>query len=251
MPVQFYYHPNSPPSKAIWMILEHMGLDYEPHVVDLFTDEHKKPEYLKINPLAQVPAIVDDGFPMWESRAMAAWLINQYGAQCKKSSLYPTDAKSKAIVDMALYTDSSIYEGRLLPYLNIGGVFKGEGIAEDKIDDLKAGLKMYEYALSKHKFMAGDHLTIADFSALNSMYVLSYVEFKGWSDYPNISRWFEKEMKVLPCFAKCIQEPKDVFKEMYQGALAARKQSEAPAETPEPEANTTEQSTETNDQQSA
>lgn len=66
MPLQFYYHPGSPPSKAVWMLLEEMGIEYEPHVVNLLSGENKTEEYKKVNPLCQVPAIVDGNFKLWE-----------------------------------------------------------------------------------------------------------------------------------------------------------------------------------------
>lgn len=66
MPIQFYYNTASPPSRAVWMLLEEMGIEYEAHVVDLASGEHKKADYKKVNPLSQVPAIVDGNFKLWE-----------------------------------------------------------------------------------------------------------------------------------------------------------------------------------------
>lgn len=66
MPVEFYMHPMSPPSRAVWMILEEMGLEYNKNVVDLMTGAQKAEEYKKINPRQKVPAVKDGEFCIGE-----------------------------------------------------------------------------------------------------------------------------------------------------------------------------------------
>ncbi len=48
-------------------------------MLDMQAGEHKQPEYLKINPLAKVPAIVDGEFQLWESGAIILYLADKYG----------------------------------------------------------------------------------------------------------------------------------------------------------------------------
>lgn len=68
--------------------------------------EHMKPEYLKINPQHKVPAIVDDGFCLDESRAICTYLINRYGQ--KVQHLYPEDPEQRAVIDQLLNFDASV-----------------------------------------------------------------------------------------------------------------------------------------------
>ena len=66
MVVQFYFHPASQPSRAVYMTIRALGIEHDLHIIDLFTGENRKPPYLKINPRGKVPAIVDGDFSLSE-----------------------------------------------------------------------------------------------------------------------------------------------------------------------------------------
>ena len=61
-------------SRRVRLCLEEKGLVYEGHVVDLSKLEQHSPEYLKINPLGVVPAILHDGRPVFESGTICEYL---------------------------------------------------------------------------------------------------------------------------------------------------------------------------------
>jgi len=66
MPLVLYHFPPSPPSRSALMTLKVLGLDFETKIVDLFNREHRKPEYLAINPLGLVPSLVDGNLSLHE-----------------------------------------------------------------------------------------------------------------------------------------------------------------------------------------
>lgn len=66
MTIEFYYFYLSPPSRAVWMVLEEMGLKYNKNVIDIMSGKHKTEEYKKINQRQKVPALKDGDLCMGE-----------------------------------------------------------------------------------------------------------------------------------------------------------------------------------------
>merc|ERR1711992_349742 len=132
-PIEVYGMSLSAPCRIVNMTAECLGLDYEFKVVDLMAGEHMKPEFLAMNPQHNIPTMKDGDFVMNESRAIAAYLVNKYGADDK---LYPKDAETRARVDQRLYFDMGVF------YKAFGEcvypvMFGGDKPGQDKFDKLK------------------------------------------------------------------------------------------------------------------
>ena len=67
------------PSRAsiVRWYLEEVGVPYEFVKLDLQAGEHRQPEYLTINPIGKVPAIVDGDLQLWESGANLLYLAEK------------------------------------------------------------------------------------------------------------------------------------------------------------------------------
>jgi glutathione S-transferase len=96
MALTFFWGSGSPPSWRVMLALEHKGLPYESRLLSFSEGDTKKPEYLAINPRAKVPAIVDDGFALYESVAILEYLDQRYADA--GAPLYPRDARGAARV---------------------------------------------------------------------------------------------------------------------------------------------------------
>src|SRR5688572_27880782 len=82
--------------KALWTA-DLIGVEYETELWGLPHRDPKAPEYLALNPNGLVPVIIDDGFVLWESNA-----IMRYLADTRRSGLWPTAPKERALVDQWL-----------------------------------------------------------------------------------------------------------------------------------------------------
>lgn len=76
--LQFYYNGAPNPMKVA-LLLEELGLAYEPVPVDTRKGDQHRPDYLAINPNAKVPSIVDDGVAVFDSNAILLYLAEKHG----------------------------------------------------------------------------------------------------------------------------------------------------------------------------
>lgn len=105
MVIQFFHAPTSGPSRAALMVARAVGVPLEIKTFDLGKKEQINDEFLKINPQHCVPTIVDeDGFIVWESKAIAGYLVDKYG---NDDTLYPKDLKKRTLINQRLYYDAS------------------------------------------------------------------------------------------------------------------------------------------------
>jgi len=88
--IELYTAP-TPNGRKVSIALEELGVAYTVHAVDLKAAEQKKPAFLAINPNGRIPALVDDGFPVFESGAILLYLAEKF------QSLLPTGAKNRSV----------------------------------------------------------------------------------------------------------------------------------------------------------
>ncbi|ADO68403.1 glutathione S-transferase family protein [Stigmatella aurantiaca] len=75
--MKLYFYQRSRATRVRWM-LEELGISYELAPVDMMKGEHKQPAYLKVHPMGLLPAIEDNGFPLFESAAIVMQLADKY-----------------------------------------------------------------------------------------------------------------------------------------------------------------------------
>jgi glutathione S-transferase len=73
----FYHNPMSRGRIVHWM-LEEVGVPYETKILSFEKREHKSPEYLAINPMGKIPAIVHNGTVVTEAAAICAYLADAF-----------------------------------------------------------------------------------------------------------------------------------------------------------------------------
>nr|WET52663.1 glutathione S-transferase [Phaedon brassicae]WET52788.1 glutathione S-transferase [Phaedon brassicae] len=188
----------SPPVRSVNMCAKAIGVDLNSINVDLYSGDHLKPEFLKINPQHTVPVLDDDGFILADSHAIMSYLVSKYG---KDKSLYPTDLQQRAIVDHRLHFDSSILFHRGL-IISKSLIFEGaKEIPQKLLDQLSEAVHMVEKFLQNTKYVAGDQMSIADFSFVTS--ITSWEPYVPLTEaqFPKIMAWL-KRMQELPYYSE-------------------------------------------------
>uniref|UniRef100_A0A1B0F0C7 glutathione transferase n=1 Tax=Phlebotomus papatasi TaxID=29031 RepID=A0A1B0F0C7_PHLPP len=191
-PIKFYHNFLSGPSRGVLLTIRSLNLDVEIETLDLLKQAQLAPEFVKINPQHTVPTIDDNGFVLWESRAIVSYLVS---AKAPGSSLYPTDVKKRALVDARLYLDQSL---QLVMSSAVYVIFTGEAtkIPVDKKQKLFQILEHFNTFLEGKKYAAGDELTVADLALLGTISTL-YELGANVSKYTNIDAWY-KRLESIP-----------------------------------------------------
>ena len=74
---KLYYAPRSA-AVGVRALLETIGAPYELSEVDIYSEEPRDPEFLRINPNGWVPALVYDGGAMYEAAAITVFLCDRH-----------------------------------------------------------------------------------------------------------------------------------------------------------------------------
>jgi GSH-dependent disulfide-bond oxidoreductase len=184
------------------MALEECGLAYNFHPIALDKGEHKTPQFLALNPNAQIPVIVDQegpgGQPITLSQSSA---ILMYCAE-KSGRFMPQEGAARAATWQALMsasTDITPTLGSIFavvrskePHAPTAALFK---------ERIRQYLRVWDGTLGRQKYAAGNELTIADIS----LYA-GWVRAKAGSPevcegLPNLERW-AKEMGERPAMQR-------------------------------------------------
>jgi glutathione S-transferase len=75
--ITFYHNPMSRARIVHWM-LEEVSAPYRVELLSFEKGEHKRPDYLKVNPMGKVPAIVHRGVVVTETGAICAYLADAF-----------------------------------------------------------------------------------------------------------------------------------------------------------------------------
>ncbi|KAF7342234.1 hypothetical protein MVEN_01811400 [Mycena venus] len=180
-------------TRRVATVLHELKVPFELIEVDVMNGQHKTPEYLKFQPFGQIPYIDDDGFILYETRAICRYIAAKYPA----SGLIPTEPKANALFEQAASVELTNFEpsggkAGLNLFLKKMGWPHDDAVVKEQLEVLDKKLDAYEAILSKQRYIGGDKLTLAD------LFHLPYANFVtlGGSDImtrrPNVARWYSE-----------------------------------------------------------
>jgi glutathione S-transferase len=212
--MKLYYHPASTTSRIVQQFAVDQGVALDYQVVDLFTGEHLKPEFAKINPNLMVPVLEDGDFRLTESATIIRYLADKVG-----SSAYPKDLKERARVnEMMDWFNSNIYKdfgyGVIYPQAFPNHKRPSDAVQAGTLDwgkqKTQSWLKILDQNLigPNRKYLCGDKITLADYLGAEIIAVGALIGC-SYAAYPNIERWL-RNMKALKSWPK-VHEAVDGF----------------------------------------
>ncbi|KAL5291866.1 GstE2.2 family protein [Megaselia abdita] len=208
----------SPCVRSAFAVAAAIGVEMELKLVDLYKYENRTPEFLEMNPLHTIPVLDDDGRYIIDGHAILSYLVDQYS---KDDSLYPKDPFQRAMVDQKLHFDSGILYVRMRSLSNKVYFDDHPKFPQAEIDALYEAYDYMEEFLSKQKYLAGDHLTIADLCCVCTITSgLLYAQISE-ERYPKISDWI-KRLSTLPYYEETNQKGNDEYLELLKTVLTQK-----------------------------
>lgn len=197
------YTAATPNGYKVSVALEEMALPYEVRKLDLYKGEQKEPWFLAINPNGRVPALVDDGFAVFESGACLLYLARKTGL------LMPGDPQGMSKVEQWLMFQMGGI-GPMMGQANVFFRYFPEKL-QPAIDRYQGECRRLFAVLDKHladnEYLAGDY-SIADIANW------CWVRTHGWSGVSidgldHLARWINA-IAARPAVQRGVAVPEDV-----------------------------------------
>lgn len=193
--IELYHCPDARSFRALWA-LEELGLDYELHILP-FPPRVEAPEYLRINPLGTIPAMIDGSTFMTESAAIVQYLVTRHGPS-----------------ELAVGVDDAAY-GDWLNWLHFGEATltfpqtlvlryrtfepgRAEVAADDYARWFLSRLKHVDRALAKGEWLCAGRFTAADISVGYALLLANHLKLLEHAS-PAVHAYWER-LKARPAF---------------------------------------------------
>lgn len=170
-------------ASIIQWYLEEIGVDYDWVMVNLESGEHRQPEFLAINPMGKVPALVDGELKLWESGAILLYLAERYGEP-------DASVEQRAIwAQWVLFANATLGPGLFT-----------EALREKEAPKLLGPLHTI---LSGSPFFLGDDFGVVDVAVGAYLAYARLMVQMDFAEYPAIAQYVN-QLGTRPAFQKTI-----------------------------------------------
>jgi glutathione S-transferase len=188
--IKIFGHPASTCTRKVLMTLAETQTPFEFVLVDFAKGEHKQQPHLSRQPFGQVPALDDDGFALYESRAMCRYLNER-----AHGSLVPSEAKGRALMEQWISVETSNFTPHAMKFV-YHHVFQRPqepAVLEAATTGLENALGIIDANLAKGPFFVGPQLTLADVAFMPYFeYAMNTPAKSIFAKYPHVSAWWSK-----------------------------------------------------------
>ncbi|QMV72451.1 glutathione S-transferase family protein [Comamonas piscis] len=197
------YTDSSPNGFKATIALEELSLPYQLHHVRIDEGDHRKPEFLALNPYGRIPVLMDTetGVQLFESAAILLYLADKTGAL-----LAPKGPTRWEAIKWLQFHASSL--GPLLGQRVHFTLFADTPIplAQERYQGLtEEAFKVLDQTLVDRPYLAGDDYSIADIAHFGWLHIARIIQF-DFSHHRYLSEWFER-VAARPAVRKGVTLP--------------------------------------------
>jgi glutathione S-transferase len=190
--IKIYGSAGSSAGRCYWT-LEEAQVPYAVVPVNFREREHKKPEFLALNPNGKVPVLTDGDVVLWESMAIDFYLAEKY-----QTALLGANLEDKAHILKWSFWALAEYQKPIIDVF-IQKVFVPEERRDSKV--IEQGLQklaplnqlLDEHLLNRY-FMVGSTFTLADLHVASVAKICLPIG-EDLSHYPRLKSWLERMLE--------------------------------------------------------
>ncbi|HWU90587.1 MAG TPA: glutathione S-transferase N-terminal domain-containing protein [Kofleriaceae bacterium] len=188
--MKIFGHPMSTCTRRVLATLVETNTPYELVLIDFAKGEHKQPAHVARQPFGKVPTLDDDGFTMYESRAMCRYINEKAGGK-----LVPSDIRGRAVMEQWISIEASYFMTPTMTFA-FQHVFQRPqepAKLEAAQKELDVTMPVLDAHLAKHAYFAGADFSLADIS------FMPYVDYgmmtplkDSFDKYASFTAWWSR-----------------------------------------------------------
>jgi glutathione S-transferase len=187
--MKLYGFPPTRSIRAIWTLRE-LDVDFEFVNVNLMAGEHRRPEFLAVNPAGKLPVLVDGDLVLTESVAIVLYLAEKYADR----GLLPAGLVPRAQVNRWLLFTATELEQPLWRIARHTALYPKDKRLPEEVplarQDFQDMARVMEEHMRGRSFIVGDDVTVAD---LVAAYTLDWAnEVHLLDSSPHLRRYMER-----------------------------------------------------------
>jgi len=189
--MKLYDYASCPFCQKVRIVLAEKDLEYEIVPVDLQAGEQRSAEFVKLNPYAKVPVLVDDETVVYDSTVINEYLEDEY----PHPRLLPEDSAGRARVRLLEdYCDNSFLPSADFVMAQLAR--PEEERDEERLKryqlEVQRGLVRLETTLGGHEFLTGADLSLADIAFVPRVLMLSRMGIQVHPKLRGVIAWIKR-----------------------------------------------------------
>jgi glutathione S-transferase len=192
--MKVYDFNGAPNPKKLRVYLAEKGLSIPTEQVNIVSQDNRKPEFLKKNPMGGLPVLeLDDGSCLSESLAIMEYLEELH----PEPPLIGKNPRERARVrelermaEMGVLSAVGTYFQNTHPFMS-GRLKQSPDTAENAKARLASNLKILDDAIGKKPFVAGDRPSIADCTLFAALEFAEFAQAPIDPGCKNVARWYQ------------------------------------------------------------
>jgi len=187
--LKIYHYELCHTSVFLLSFLKLSNIPFEAIHIDMSKNEHTTPEHTKINPLQQIPLMIeDDSFSLTEANAIMRYLAE---TRCGESHWYSKDPKQAALInrlmDWSWSTENTCID--LFMALSVRDYKLNPDEARNNIKKVLDPLE--NHLLGDKTYLGGENMNLGDMTLMVNLMRLRVVGYR-FADFPKVDAYLKR-----------------------------------------------------------